>query len=133
MPQATPSSEATTTGVPSSSIRYTVPSKRLETWRRPSASKASDVGLGMPLMKGSREPSRRTLKIETGESLATRAAERHVKVAVLVEGRIVDLVKPGGERGADLDVRGLAGSCVDADRGPSAVKARRHSDIERVR
>ena len=52
--------------MPSGATRYTVPSKRLETYSRPSGSNAIDVGLTMPDENVSRVPFGRTRKIETG-------------------------------------------------------------------
>ena len=54
--------------VPSAFTRYTAPSKRLETYSRPSGPIAIDVGLTMPETNGSRVPARVTRKIETGAS-----------------------------------------------------------------
>ena len=57
---------------------------------------------------GSRVPSGRTMKIDDRRLLAARAAEGDVEIAAAIEGRAVDLVQAGRERGADLDERRLA-------------------------
>jgi hypothetical protein len=66
-PHGTPSSVANGCGSPSAVTRYTVPSNRLETYRRPSGPNAIDVAFTMPETNGSRVPSGRTRKIETGD------------------------------------------------------------------
>ena len=65
-PQATPSSAASCLCCPSASTRNTAPSKRLDTNNRPRGSRASEVGLVMPVTNGSRKPSRRSRNTETG-------------------------------------------------------------------
>ena len=65
-PQATPSSAANCFRCPSASTRNTAPSKRLDTNRRPSGSRAREVGFVMPVTNGSRNPSRRSRNTDTG-------------------------------------------------------------------
>ena len=64
--------------------------------------------------------------------LTARPAERHVQVAVEIEGRVVDLVHAGRERRPDLDVGGLAWRAVDADRRVPAVEPGRDDDGQRL-
>ncbi len=67
-PHATPRSDATCTGVPDSSMRYTAPSNRLETYSDPSGPYASEVALTIPETKGWRAPEGVTRNTETGDS-----------------------------------------------------------------
>ena len=119
--------------MPSGSTRYTLPSKRLETYSAPSRTererrRIGDVGdEGLARAVGPDDEDR------DGRLLAARSAERDVEIAVAIEGRAVDLVDAGGERRADLDVRRLARQLVDADGRLAALETRRHDDDQRGR
>ena len=89
--------------------------------QRPSGLKASDVGLARSETNGSREPSAND-EDRDRPLLPAGSAERHVDVAVRVDGRAVDLVKSSRERGADFNVRGLARNLVNSDRRVSAIE-----------
>ena len=132
IPQATPRSVATVSTDPLLAMRCTLPSKRLDTYRRPSRIDGHRRRVGQPRDERLARAIAAHDVDRHGRFLAARSAEGDVEVAVAIEGGAVDLVHASRDRRANLDVGRFAGRAVDADRRVPAVEAWRDDDGQRL-